>query len=231
MKYNISDNRLKVIIDTLGEEYKDLLIEKILDELKESDADLINASDLIRLDVSVKASLKTDKKTTRINRMMSLLSSVGIVYALMGLVILMASELEHTMRDDPMMMGSVVLIVMGLFVALFSLLFKNTSRIMKPPYQRGTKSISPYQLINKWKEIEALINELTPKGIDSLSCMIANLRESGIINHGDEEVINKMLVIRNIIVHEKNPKLPKDEEIRFSLQQADKLINKLKKLL
>lgn len=231
MKYNISDNRLKVIIDTLGEEYKDLLIEKILDELKESDADLINASDLIRLDVSVKASLKTDKKTTRMNRMMSLLSSVGIVYALMGLVLLMASELEHTIRDDPMMMISVVLIVMGLFVALFSLLFKNTSKIMMPHYQRGTQSVSPYQLINKWKEIEALINELTPREIDSLSAMIANLSESGIINHSDVEIINKMLLMRNIVVHEKNPKLPKEEDIRFSLQQADKLISKLKKLL
>ena len=55
MKYNISDYRLKVIVDELGEEYKDLLIESILGDMHENDADLINPSDLIRLDVATKS--------------------------------------------------------------------------------------------------------------------------------------------------------------------------------
>ena len=45
MKYNISNYRLKGIVEELGEEYKDLLIEHILDDMQEVDADLINPSD------------------------------------------------------------------------------------------------------------------------------------------------------------------------------------------
>ena len=44
MKYNVSDNKLKIIIDELGEEYKDLLIERVLDDTHETDADAINPS-------------------------------------------------------------------------------------------------------------------------------------------------------------------------------------------
>ena len=47
MKYNALDYKLKVIVDELGEEYKDLLIERILDDMHETDADLINPSDLM----------------------------------------------------------------------------------------------------------------------------------------------------------------------------------------
>lgn len=65
MKYNISDYKLKVIVDELGEEYKDLLIERILGDMHENDADLINPSDLIRLDVATKSNLRIDKKSAK----------------------------------------------------------------------------------------------------------------------------------------------------------------------
>lgn len=231
MKYNISNNRLKVIVDTLGEEYKDLLIEQLLDEMKETDADVINPSDLIRLDVATKSHLRAEKKAKRMNRMLSLLSSIGILYAFMGLILLLVSELENTIRHDPMMMVSVILIIIGLFVSLLSITFKNTAKVMQPHYRNLNHSISPYQLINKWKEIEALLNQLTPDSIDSLSAMVANLNETGIISNDDVQLINQLLSIRNTIVHVKDPQLPQQEELRSCLQQAEKLIVKMKKLL
>lgn len=121
MKYNILDYKLKVIVDELGEEYKDLLIERILGDMHENDADLINPSDLIRLDVTIKSNLRIDKKVQRQNHMFSMISLLGITYALFGLMLMMWSEVRDTIRYDSIMMMSFVLTFMGLFVALFSL--------------------------------------------------------------------------------------------------------------
>lgn len=125
MKYNISDYKLKIIVDELGEEYKDLLIECILGDMHENDADLINPSDLIRLDVTIKSNLRIDRKVQRKNRMLSMISLLGIIYALFGLILMMWGEVRDTIRYDSIMMMSFVLIFLGLFVALFSLIFKN----------------------------------------------------------------------------------------------------------
>lgn len=54
LKYNISNKKLKLIIDELGEEYKDMLITKTLSESGELDVDEITPSELMRLDVETK---------------------------------------------------------------------------------------------------------------------------------------------------------------------------------
>ena len=119
MKYSISDYKLKVIIDELGEEYKDLLIEQALNEMNEIDADHINPSDLIRLDVTTKSNLRIDRKSQRLSRMSTLISLLGVIYALFGLMLMMWSELKDTIRYNNIMMISIVLIFLGLFVAIF----------------------------------------------------------------------------------------------------------------
>ena len=233
MKYNISDYKLKVIINELGEEYKDLLIERILSDMHESDADLINPSDLIRLDVMTKSNLRTDKKVQRQNRMLSMISILGIVYALVGLMLMQWSEVKDIVRYDSMMMMSFVLIFLGLFVALFSLLFKNMGRIRPQYYREKNYTISSYEVINKWKEIEALVHELTPREDTlSLSSMMSNLKDTQIISEQDIEIINQLLNIRNQIVHGQDNKYNlSQEELRAILLQADKIISKMKKLL
>ena len=233
VKYNISDYKLKVIINELGEEYKDLLIERILSDMHENDADLINPSDLIRLDVMTKSNLRTDKKVQRQNRMLSMISILGIVYALVGLMLMQWSEVKDIVRYDSMMMMSFVLIFLGLFVALFSLLFKNMGRIRPQYYREKNYTISSYEVINKWKEIEALVHELTPREDTlSLSSMMSNLKDTQIISEQDIEIINQLLNIRNQIVHGQDNKYNlSQEELRAILLQADKIISKMKKLL
>lgn len=233
MKYNISDYKLKVIVDELGEEYKDLLVERILGDMNETDADIINPSDLIRLDVTTKSNLRADKKMQRQNRMLSMISLIGIIYALLGLMLMMWGELRDTIRYDSIMMMSFALIFMGLFVALFSLLFKNMVRV-RPQYYRGQNhTISSYEVISKWKEIEALVHELTPEEDTlSLSSMVTNLKDTKIISEQDIDIINQLLDIRNQIVHGQDNKYNLSQaELRTILLQADKIISKMKKLI
>ncbi len=233
MKYNISDYKLKIIVDELGEEYKDLLIECILGDMHENDADLINPSDLIRLDVTIKSNLRIDRKVQRKNRMLSMISLLGIIYALFGLILMMWGEVRDTIRYDSIMMMSFVLIFLGLFVALFSLIFKNMGRIRSQCYRGQSHAISPYEVVNKWKEIEALVHELTPeKDTLSLSSMVKKLKDTQIISERDVEVINQLLNSRNQIVHGQDNKYNLSQaELRSILLQADKIISKMKKLV
>lgn len=233
MKYTISDQKLKVIIDELGEEYKDLLVEHILDDMSEMDADLINPSDLIRLDVSTKSSLRTNKKSQRLDRLSSMISLLGVTYALFGLMLMMWSEFRESIQYDLMTTLSFSLIFMGLFLAIFTLLYKNILKT-RPKYYRGeNRMISLYEIINKWKEIEALVHELTPDEAElSLSSMVKNLWDTKIISEEDVETINCLLNLRNQIVHspERECKLSQ-AELRAILMKSDKIIAKMKKLV
>ena len=71
MKYNISEQNTKMIIDELGEEYKDMLIERVLEETDEIDVDRISLSDLVRLDIATKARLRSNKKARNKRKMYS----------------------------------------------------------------------------------------------------------------------------------------------------------------
>lgn len=232
MKYNISNYRLKGIIEELGEEYKDLLIEHILDDMQEVDADLINPSDLIRLDVTIKSKLRVDKKMQKKNRMLSMISMLGIIYAMLGLILMMMREMRNTIQYDSTIMMSMILMIIGLFVTLFSLLFINMQKTQSQ-YRRGNRrDISSYEIVNKWKEIEALVNELAPEKNElSLFSMIKNLEETNIISEKDVEEMKQLLKLRNQIVHEQNfENNLSEKELRDIILRSDKIIYKMKKI-
>ena len=233
MKYNISDYKLKVIIDELGEEYKDLLIEQILNDMNEIDADQINLSDLIKLDVTIKSNLRTDKKSNLLNRMSTLISLIGVTYAMIGLILMLWSEIKDTIRYNNLMMMSFALIFLGLFVALFSLFAKNIIKMRPYYYKNKMFTISSYEIINKWKELEALINQLTPEKEQlSLSSMVLKLEETKIISKEDTIFINQLLNIRNQIVHKQNNDINLSQnELRSILMHIDEVISKMKKLV
>ena len=62
MKYYISSKKLQLVVNELGEEYKDLLIEKMLDDYQTTDIDSLPISELLKLDVSIKERLVENKQ-------------------------------------------------------------------------------------------------------------------------------------------------------------------------
>ena len=171
MKYTISEQKAKMIINELGEEYKDMLIERVLEETNEDDVDKISLSDLIRLDIATKAHLRSNKRVRNIRKMYSYIASFGLVYVLIGVLLILYSLLDdRTLRDNSLQYISVVFILLGLLTTVFSvmLLKKKT----KSGYTEN-KIISEYEIINKWKEIEGLIIQLVPENNKlSLNSMI-----------------------------------------------------------
>ena len=230
MKYNISDKRIKLIIDELGEEYKDLLIEHILDDLHENDADAISASDLIRLDVETKSNLRIGRELRRKYQMFTMVSLMGLLYSIIGVFLLIWSQIGRGFSYE--LKASYILVFMGLSISILALLMRTL--VNNRPYKGRSidRSTSSYEIINKWKEIEGLIHELTPSEENlSLDSMIEYLYNNSILMADDVEVIYKLLEKRNQIVHDPNKKYNvSQEEFKPLLLQADDVIKKLKKI-
>lgn len=232
MRYKITDKKIQAIIDELGEEYKDLLYEHVLEDTNQVHTDDINLVDLMRIDLQVKSRIRNNRSIQRQNYVLSLISIMGVLYAFLGFTILMLSELEKKIIDNPTIMIAVVLILIGLFSALSALMFKTYSSIRPSYYRKKQQSISPYEIIDKWKTIEALINELTPEEITpSLFEMIHHLYEGNIITSQDLDVINVLRKARNNIVHSSKGQEYTQAELRHILDSAEKTIHRLEKFV
>ena len=188
---------------------------------------------LIRLDVSAKERLREDKKEHTKNKVLYLSSLMGLIYALLGLMLLMIGGYQLDLQDNSVVLMSFVLISIGLLTTVFSTLFRTVLKTKQRNSPNHTKTISPYEVVDRWKEIEALIIQLNPnKDRMSLHSMISNLHEVGILSEQDSETINELLLARTAIVHTRKADLMlSPKELRMRLIEAEEIISRLKKLV
>ena len=232
MKYKFSNEKIKYILDELGEEYKSLLIEKSLDNIGNVDVDNINLSELIELDIAIKKTLKTSKREQKRKRMFASTALLGSIYFMLGGVMLILSLYRTTMYSSRIPSDLFVIVIfMGMLIFLLSVYASVFSDLKRG--KSSNKDINPYALFNSWKEIEALITQLTPdeyhKGPRT---MVEYLSTNRMISLEDKKQILELLQIRNNIAHnsEDNLKMSK-EEILQKITIADKIINDLSKLI
>ena len=234
MKYNISDKKLKIMLDELGEEYKELLIERVLEDTDETDADQITLSELMQLDLTLKLNIRKSKRERRQNLMLAMVSVIGVIYSVFGLMLMMWSEFRYAIENDSTMLMAIALICVGVITMLVSLLYKVMSKMRSKPYRVRRRNIFSYEVINKWKEVEALVHELTPeKDSLSFSSMMKNLKDTNIISEEDVRVIHQLLSLRNKIVHsdDEDLKALDNVQIRSIFTQTDTVIAKLKRVI
>ena len=229
MKYNISNDR--IILDELGEEYKELLVERLLSEMDEVDVDRINPADLMQLDISTKVNLRNGKQIQRRNRMFTMISILGILYAFSGLMFFILNEMEKNSND--LVFISISLIFIGLFISLTSLILRLTNKEFFKSTRKKASRVSPYEIIDKWKEVEALVTQLSPESDNlSLNTMIKNLKEANIINENDTIVIYRLMKARNEIVHKNERDYSLSQvELKDLASDADNVIDKMRKVL
>lgn len=231
MKYNISNEKLKLIIDELGEEYKDMLITKTLSSSNEVDVDEIVLSELIRVDIEVKKRLSSDKAEYKRNRTLTLVSLLGLMYAMLGVIVMMFGELDEYMFKSPTNMIAILCTVIGLFISIMSIFMKSFPFRLHDNSTNST--FTHYEILNKWKEIEAIIIQLTPEEKQStLKKMLDYLEEIKILNAEDRLNINLLLNYRNKLVHFSNEKEElSSKESKELIKKADDIIQKLKLLI
>lgn len=230
MKYNIENEIVNKILNELSEEYKNLLIEKALSKHNEYDINQINLPTLIRLDEKAKDSLIINERKCKKNRLLSIISILGLIYTLFGLAILFFNEIDRAIKYDPMIMMSLLSIFVGLFSSLLSILIKNSSYMLHSKNKDTSKHFN-YEIVNTWKQIESLLIQITPvEESTTINGMITNLLELNLLSANDNISIKKILDLRNQIVHSNViEKKYTTSEIQSLLGDANDIIKKLKK--
>ena len=230
MKYIISNKVKRDIINELGEEYKDIIIEKVLADTMEVDVDQVNVAELMRIDVSVKTKIRQEKRVEKRNRLFRITTSIGLLYTVFGFTVFIFRSFERANITDNVTMIGLLLSVFGMVMSALSMLMKTlpvTTYISRKHY---TESDNMYEIINEWKEIEALLKELVPEKAISYREMANVLVNSNMISTQDADTIIRLLSLRNTIVHEKEMPLS-NYEIRRLLSLSNQVIEKLRRIL
>jgi len=231
MRYNFSNKKVEFLLDELGEEYKSLLTEKTLDRMRIFDVDNIDLSELIKLDIEVKKYLKVKEKDRTRKRLWSIMALLGVLYFMTGFLILTLDYVRPDMSNSLTKEISIILSFSGALIFILSVYFSVFS--INKLKRSKNKDTSYYVLINKWKEIEALIIQLTPAEYQrGNNNMVEYLRKNKMISNDEENEIFELLQTRNNIVHvpEDNIQISK-EELQEQINVANKLITKLSKAI
>ena len=233
MKYYITNQKLDLLINELGEDYKDLLIEKMLNDYQTTDIDNLPISELLKLDVSIKEHLVQDKQLEKRKRSITLIYSIGLMYGLLGIFVLFFQEFKYSFSENPTNMLAFIFIMMGLFISFYSLLIKNLIIKHRPYTPKRNNTNNSYEYINLWKELESLMIQISPDTIPSSpSKLIQYLSESNFISSKDEVAIRILLNLRNEAVHSTSspkPKLTHEEHSKI-VKNIRAIISKLNDL-
>lgn len=234
MKYYISSKKLQLVVNELGEEYKDLLIEKMLNDYQTTDIDSLPVSELLKLDVSIKEKLVQNKQFEKRKRFYNLLASLGLVYSMLGIFLLFFQELERSFSTEPMNMLALSFIMIGLFVSFYGLMLKNVTLKRRAYHPTKNDSQNGYEFVSLWKELEGLMIQLSPDNTPSSpSRLIQYLLENNFISSKDENSIRTLLQLRNETVHSTtSPRLElTHEEYSSLIKNIRNIITKLNNIV
>lgn len=222
MKYYISSKKLQLVVNELGEEYKDMLIEKMLNEYHTTDIDSLPISELLKLDVSIKERLVQNKQFEKRKRFYNLLASLGLMYSMLGIFLLFFQELKRSFSTEPMNMLALSFIMMGLFVSFYGIMLKNLTLKRRSYSPAKNDSQNGYELVSLWKELEGLMIQLSPDNTPSSpSKLIQYLSENNFISEKDKNSITTLLKLRNETVHSTtSPRLELTHEEYSSLVKS-----------
>lgn len=224
MKYKLTNDRLKIVIDELGDEYKDLLLMKVMDQSGIINPDEIEIPELLRLDMREKESLKTDKRTWQKKKMVGAISLVGLLYALIGLILLMFSQTKE-LHSYNIEIFALIVSFMGLFVTLYTYIFNIFLKLRKT---NKNQMITEYDVICKWKEFEIVCENYSGRiGTVSRHKIMSELKSDGILCDEDIKKLDELRVARNNIVHKSEGIRQSNNELNKILVQANSVIKKL----
>ena len=228
------EERIQKYLDELSEEYKELLFKALLE--KSESIDDISVVELLRLDSEIKKPLvEKDKKQEKTRKMLNL---IGLIYFYIAIIMIIIYFIFYsdifTSSKGMLLLISIMLGVCGFSVislSKFTSSFKSYSSDYKHFIKEGNIKLISFEVIAKWRELEGIVNDLSEKNDILLSHSVIDfLVMNKYINEMEKDVIKKLLIIRNIIVHESKFNYT-SKEIRLLLSQTEEIIKKLRKIL
>lgn len=232
---NISPNNDKIerYLDELADEYKVLLYKALISRTKSLDD--LSISELLRLDNEVKKSLFEDYQ--RKQRRSRTLLIAGLTYMVMGVFLYLLTKIifgdyEYSIENMMSLMSGIISLV-GFIIAVYSFVLQTLNiGTQRHKVQTETSSqILEYEIVTKWRELEGIVNDISINSqVKTPRSIIQFLTENQFINDEESNILKEFLKIRNNIVHYTNNSYT-TTELKTMLDEIDKIINKIKKIL
>lgn len=229
-----NNDKIERYLDELANEYKELLFNTLVDHSKSIDD--ISVSELLRIDNEIKKPLIEDYQRQQRKRKILLL--YGLVYMMFGFFMLifyyaLKSNIFFS-TDGILLLLSVVVGGMGLFISIFSMIMPIASKkTIKNTNLSQTESLKllSYEVVNKWRELEGLVNDLAENtDVASSRSVIDYLYSNGFIDKEESMTLIEFLKMRNSIVHSSNETFVSDD-IKYMLEKISNILKKLKKII
>lgn len=233
---NFNNNqKVNKYLDELSNEYKVLLLEKLLEHT--SDMENISISELIRIDTKIKEPLRGNKD--RALRKQKLLIMIGLVYTTLGILIYIFLNLEQKGLEGVSSLFSILISYMGVLI-IFTAFIKpyfNTNKLhdksMNKINNKLDDKVLEYEVIITWRELEGIANDLNSNWEMNpvLSGQIIQmLVYEGLITNQESDSLRKLLKLRNSIVHSSQFSFSR-QELTDLLNESKSIIEKLRKIL
>ena len=232
---NISPNNDKIerYLDELSDEYKILLYKALISRTKSLDD--LSVSELLRLDNEIKKPLFEDyQKKQRIRRILLI---AGLTYMVMGVVLYFFTKIIYGdyqySSENMMLLISVIISLVGSIVAVYSFALQTLNvRMLKHRVQiEDSSQILEYEVVTKWRELEGIVNDISINAqVKTPRSIIQFLIENQFVDDEESIKLKEFLKIRNNIVHATNNGYT-ITELKTKIDEIDKIINKVKKIV
>lgn len=223
-----NEEKIERYLDDLADEYKELLLKRLLEV--SGTIENLSVSELLRIDNEIKKPLLPDYR--RHQRRQRVVLIAGMLYAIMGIMLLAMFEMIDSLRYDGMTLVALVITFLGLLMSLMSVMLPSSKYPLGKHETRNTeddRAIWEYSVVKTWRELEGVAADIyTESKAMSTSSIISIFLQDNYINKGEAEMLREFLKMRNNIVHDtdNNYKL---EEIKDMLKGVQSILNNLKK--
>lgn len=228
-----NNDKIEKYLDELADEYRDLLYKAFLSRTKSLDD--LSVSELLRLDNEIKKPLLEDyPRKQRLQRKFLILS---FIYVVIGVILYIYSKIisENFIysREYKLVIMSFIITFFGVMLAVYSFALQ-TLNIGVPRYNtkmEDSSQILEYKIMLKWRELEGIVNDISMNlKVKTTHSIIQFLKENKFIDDEEYNILKSFLKIRNDIVHATNSRHT-NKELKTMLDEIDKIINKIKKIL
>lgn len=222
-----NEKKIERYLEELSIEYKELLLKRLLE--MSGSIENLSVSELLRIDAEIKKPLSTNYHR-KIYRQRTIIMA-GMIYAIIGIVLLIMFEMVDSFRYDGVILIALVLTFLGLMMSLTAFVLPNSKYFLgKQNIKKyeDNKIILEYSVVTTWREVEGIAEDIYSESkVMSTHSIISRFLEDNFISKNEAEKLREFLKMRNNIVHDTDNNYSVDE-IGVMLKEMEDIIKKLK---
>jgi len=201
MKYVLNNKTLNMFLTEAAGEYKDLLLEKTMNDLDTLNLEGLTPMDLSRTDYLAKEVLRTSRNDMKRKQIIKMLFHLSVAYSFVGMIIVLFSEYSTALQKNPISLIGLIVASIGMLLTLICLVLRDNTNLSLAK-KNNRENLYQIMIINRWNEMDSIIATLLPDSVQiSQKERVHKLRSERLVTQEEEDLIWWLIEMRNKIVH------------------------------